>query len=53
MEFEITRKIIEVKSVSSDILGKNKNLGYIRLKSCNENSDKKFLNIVKKFEKNS
>ncbi len=53
MEFEITRKIIEVKSVSSDILGKNKNLGYIRLKSFNENSDKQFLNIVKKFEKNS
>jgi carboxyl-terminal processing protease len=53
IEFNITRKIIEVKSVDSEILGKNKNLGYIRLKSFNENSDKQFLNIIKKFEKNS
>ena len=53
LEFKITRRIIEVKSVNSEILGKNKNLGYIRLKSFNENSDKQFLNIVKKFEKNS
>ncbi len=51
LEFKITRKIIEVKSVSSEILGKNKGLGYIRLKSFNENSDKQFLNIIKKFEK--
>jgi carboxyl-terminal processing protease len=53
LEFEITRKIIEVKSVNAEILGKKKDLGYIRLKSFNENSDKQFLNIIKKFEKNS
>ena len=53
LKFKIIRKIIEVKSVSSQILGDDKNLGYIRLKSFNENSDKQFLNIVKKFEKNS
>ena len=53
LKFVITRKIIEIKSVNSEILGKNKNLGYIRLKSFNENSDKQFLNIVKKFEKDS
>ncbi len=53
LEFVIKRKIIEVKSVNSNILGKNKNLGYIRLKSFNENSDKQFLEIVKKYEKNS
>ena len=53
LEFNITRKIIEVKSVDSEILGKNKNLGYVRLKSFNENSDKQFLNIVKQYEKNS
>ena len=53
LEFKITRKIIEVKSVSSQILGDKKNLGYIRLKSFNDNSDKQFLEIVKKFEKNS
>jgi carboxyl-terminal processing protease len=53
LEFEIIRKIIEIKSVNSKILGENKNLGYIRLKSFNENSDKQFLGIVKQFEKNS
>ena len=53
LEFKIIRKIIEIKSVNSEMLGKNKNLGYIRLKSFNENSDKQFLDIVKRFEKNS
>ena len=52
LEFKIVRKIIEIKSVNAEILGKNKNLGYIRLKSFNENSDKQFLDIVKKYEKN-
>ena len=50
LEFEIIRKIIEIKSVNSEILGREKNLGYIRLKSFNENSDKQFLKIVKQFE---
>ena len=53
LEFKIVRKIIEVKSVSSKIIGSDKNLGYIRLKSFNENSDKQFLSSIKKFEKNS
>ncbi len=53
LEFLITRKIIEIKSVSSEILGEKKNLGYIRLKSFNENSDKQFLKIIREFEKNS
>ena len=52
LEFFITRKIIEVKSVKHKVLGVNKNLGYIRLKSFNENSDNQFLSIIKKFEKN-
>ena len=47
LEFKIIRKIIEIKSVNSEILGKNKNLGYIRLKSFNENSDKQFLEYRK------
>ena len=51
LEFKIIRKIIEIKSVSSEILGKNKNLGYIRLKSFNENSDKQFLDIVSNSKK--
>ena len=53
LEFKIVRKIIEVQSVSSNTIGKEKNLGYIRLKSFNENSDKQFLKSVKRFEKNS
>jgi carboxyl-terminal processing protease len=52
LEFKITRKIIEVKSVSSELISKDKNIGYIRLKSFNENSDKQFLKALKKFEKN-
>jgi len=52
LEFTITRKIIEVQSVSSKIISKEKNIGYIRLKSFNENSDKQFLKSIKKFEKN-
>ena len=53
LEFKIERKIIEVKSVSAKIIGDKKNLGYIRLKSFNENSDKQFLKSVKEFEKKS
>ena len=53
LEFKLVRKIIEVQSVSSEIISKDKNLGYIRLKSFNENSDKQFLKSIKKFEKNS
>jgi len=53
LEFKIVRKIIEVKSVSSKIIGSDKSLGYIRLKSFNENSDKQFLSSVKKKKKNS
>jgi len=52
LEFKIVRKVIEVRSVNSEILGKKQNLAYIRLKSFNENSDKQFLEKIKKFEKN-
>ena len=52
LEFQITRKIIEVRSVNSEIISKEKNIGYIRLKSFNENSDKQFLKSIKNFEKN-
>jgi carboxyl-terminal processing protease len=53
LEFKIIRKVIEVRSVNSEIIGDKKNLGYIRLKSFNENSDKQILLSIKKFEKNS
>ena len=43
IEFKITRKIIEIKSVNSKIISKEKNIGYVRLKSLTENSDNQFL----------
>ena len=52
LEFKIIRKIIEVQSVSGKIISKEKNIGYVRLKSFNENSDSQFLESIKKFEKN-
>ncbi len=51
LDFRVTRKIIEIKSVNSKIIGRDKSLGYIRLKSFNENSDKQFLKSIKDFEK--
>ena len=53
LEFNIKRKIIEVSSVDSKILGERKNIGYIQLKSFNEKSDKQFFKIIKDFEKKS
>ena len=48
--FEITREIIEVKSVKSKII--DDNVGYIRLTAFNENSSKQVKNRIKKFKKN-
>ena len=52
LEFKIVRKIIEIKSVNSKVISKERNIGYLRLKSFNENSDSQFLKSIKKFEKN-
>ena len=52
LDFKIMRKIIEVQSVSSKVISKKKNIGYIRLKSFNDNSDNQFLKSIKEFEKN-
>ena len=48
--FEITREIIEVKSVKSKII--DKSVGYLRLTAFNENSSKQIKNRIKKFKKN-
>ena len=40
-----------MKSVESKILGNKKNIGYIKLKSFNENSDKQFIKKIKNYEK--
>jgi carboxyl-terminal processing protease len=51
LEFDIKRAIVEVKSVESKIIGKNKKIGYLRLKSFNENSNEQLLQRIKNFEK--
>ena len=50
LEFEVERKIIEVKSVKAKLIGKKKNIAYVRLKSFNENSDDQLINNIKIFE---
>jgi len=50
LKFNITREIIQIKSVKTDLL--EKNIGYIRLTSFNENSGKQIKKEISKFEKN-
>ena len=50
LTFNITREIIEVQSVKSDLL--EKNIGYIRLTSFNENSSEQIKNKIEKLKKN-
>ncbi len=49
LTFNITREIIQIKSVKSDLL--EKNIGYIRLTSFNENSGKQIEREINKLEK--
>jgi carboxyl-terminal processing protease len=51
LEFKIKRAIIEVKSVETKIIGEQKEIGYLRLKSFNENSDKQLFQKISNFEK--
>ena len=48
--FNITREIIQVQSVKSELI--DNNIGYIRLTSFNENSSKQIKEKVKKLNKN-
>ena len=50
LTFNITREIIQIQSVKTDLL--EKNIGYIRLTSFNENSGKQIKKEIEKFEKN-
>jgi len=52
LEFKITRAVIEVKSVEAKTIGEKKKIGYLRLKSFNENSDKQLFKKINNFEKN-
>ena len=50
LTFNITREIIEVQSVKSDIL--DNNIGYIRLTSFNDNSSEQIKKKIEKLKKN-
>ncbi len=50
LTFEIIREIIQIQSVKADLL--EKNIGYIRLTSFNENSGKQIKNKIENLEKN-
>ena len=48
--FNVVREVIQIQSVKADLL--EKNIGYIRLTSFNENSGKQIEQEIKKLEKN-
>ena len=48
--FNIIREVIQIQSVKTDLL--EKNIGYIRLTSFNENSGKQIKKEINKFEEN-
>ncbi len=50
LKFYIVREIIQIQSVKADLL--EKNIGYLRLTSFNENSGKQIEKEIKKLEKN-
>ena len=51
LKFNIIREIIQIQSVKADLL--EKNIGYIRLTSFNENSDTQIKKQIKKLENNN
>jgi carboxyl-terminal processing protease len=53
LNFKIKRAIIEVKSVDAKIIGEKKKIGYLKLKSFNENSFNQLSEKINKFEKNN
>ena len=53
LDFKIKRAVIEVKSVEAKIIGEKKKIGYLRLKSFNQNSDKQLLKNINNFERNN
>ena len=50
LTFNVTREIIQIKSVKAELI--EKNIGYIRLTSFNENSAGQIKKEINKFEKN-
>ena len=52
LNFKIKRAVIEVKSVEAKIIGEREKIGYLRLKSFNENSYKQLSKKINNFEVN-
>jgi carboxyl-terminal processing protease len=52
LNFKIKRAVIEVKSVEAKIIGERGKIGYLRLKSFNENSYKQLSKKINNFEVN-
>jgi len=50
LEFKIKRAVIKVQSVEAKIIGDKNKIGYLRLKSFNENSDKQLFKKINSFE---
>ena len=53
LNFKVRRAVIEVKSVEAKIVGERKKIGYLRLKSFNENSYEQLSKNINKFERNN
>ena len=51
LKFKIKRAVIEVRSVEAKIIGTMNKIGYLRLKSFNENSDEQLFKSINNFEK--
>jgi carboxyl-terminal processing protease len=53
LEITIIRDIIEVKAVKKEVMGKNNNLGYIRITTFNVNTEPELEEVLNEFKKDS
>lgn len=53
LEITIIRDIIEVKAVKKEVMGKNNNLGYIRITTFNVNTEPELKEVLNEFKKDS
>ena len=51
--FTIIRDIIEVKAVKNEVMGKNNNLGYIRVTTFNANTEPELEEVLNEFKNNN
>jgi len=52
LNFTIIRDIIEVKAVKNEIMGKDENIGYVRITTFNANTDRELKDVLDDFAKN-